>query len=223
MEIHRLQLLSGARQAMGLAVAIDVLRASSHVVTLFAKGAERVVPVASVAEARTLKMQHPDWILAGERHGLPPEGFDLGNSPFEAAQRDFHARTVVLTTSAGSRGLVAALESAEEVVVGCFLNASAVTRYARRRNAATVSLLALGVAGETPSPEDDGAALLIESLLRGRSCDLEQIFASIRQHPEGQKFLDPQNPNYMAEDLEACLRLDIHDIVPRMSPQGLRL
>ncbi len=222
MHVETLHLLEGARRARGLAVAIDVLRASSHLVTLFARGAEAVVPVATVEEARALREQHPDWLLAGERHGLPPAGFDLGNSPDEAERRDVAGRTLILTTSAGSKGLVAAAEVADEVIVGCFLNASAVARYAAERGAREVSLLALGVGGETRSPEDDGAATYLDGLLRGAPVPPEPLFEAVRVHPEGQKFLDPSNPNYRAEDLAACLRVDVYDVVPKLSGGVLR-
>lgn len=223
MEIRRLSMIEGARQAEGLAVAIDVLRASSHIVTLFARGAVEVLPVETVPEARELKRRHPEWILAGEREGLPPEGFELGNSPFEAEQRDFSGRTVILTTSAGSKGLVAAGRGAEEVVVGCFLNAPALVAFIRRRRPKIVSLLALGVGGTAPAPEDEGAAAYIEGLLQGESPDLPAIFEGVRSHPEGRKFLDPACPHYRPEDLEACLRCGIYDLVPVMREGRLRV
>jgi len=223
MEIRRLSLIEGARRAKGFAVAIDVLRASSHIVTLFARGAIEIAPVETVAQARDLKQHHPEWILAGEREGLPPEGFELGNSPFEAEQRDFSGRTVILTTSAGSRGLVAAGRGAEEVVVGCFLNAPALVDFIQRRQPEIVSLLALGVGGTAPAPEDEGAAAFLEGLLRGENPDLPAIFEGIRSHPEGRKFLDPGCPNYRPEDLEACLRSGVYDIVPVMRKGRLRV
>ncbi|MDQ7087099.1 MAG: 2-phosphosulfolactate phosphatase [Acidobacteriota bacterium] len=74
MRIQRLSLLAGARQARGVAVAIDVLRASSHIVTLFDRGARAVVPAETLERAREFKRKNPDWILAGERRGLPPAG-----------------------------------------------------------------------------------------------------------------------------------------------------
>ncbi len=197
-------------------MAIDVLRASSHIVTLFDQGVRAVVPAATLTRARELKQEHPGWILAGERHGLPPEGFEMGNSPVEAVRRDLEGRTVILTTSAGSRGMVAAAEAGARVLVGCFLNARSVAEYLRRLAPAEVSLLALGADGTRPAPEDEGAAAYIEALLEGRPFDLEAVFATIRSHPEGRKFLDPDQPNYRAEDLEACLRADRVAQVPQL-------
>ncbi|MDQ7005800.1 MAG: 2-phosphosulfolactate phosphatase [Acidobacteriota bacterium] len=216
MRIQRLSLLAGARQARGVAVAIDVLRASSHIVTLFDRGARAVVPAETLERAREFKRKNPDWILAGERRGLPPGGFEMGNSPFEAAARTFTGRTVILTTSAGSRGMVAAAEAGARVIVGCFLNARAVADHLRRIQPDDVSLLPLGVEGTRPAPEDEAAAAYIEALLEDRPFDLEAAFTEIRAHPEGRKFLDPAQPNYRPEDLDACLVADRIDRVPRL-------
>lgn len=61
-------------------IVVDVLRASSSIVTLFDRGCRTVIPVGSVAEARRLARQH-GYMLVGERNGLAPPGFDFGNSP----------------------------------------------------------------------------------------------------------------------------------------------
>ncbi len=216
MIVHHLQLLEGARKAGGIAVVIDVFRAASNIVTMFARGAAVVVPVAEVEQARVLKGNHPDWILAGEREGLPPAGFDLGNSPARAAVMDFTGKTVVLTTSAGTRGLVAAAEAGADVVVGCFMNAQAVIRYVQSHSHKEVCFVALGVEGEVPSLEDNLCAQFMEMGLTGFWPDPTDMFKQICEHPEGRKFLDPANPNYTSEDLHACLQANIHDIVPVM-------
>ncbi len=222
MQVHHLQLIQGAHHAQGLAVVIDVFRAGSHIVSLFNRGAEAVVPVAEVDEARARKTEHPDWILAGEREGLPPAGFELGNSPAEAEERDFTGQTVILTTSAGTRGLLAAAAHAEEVLVGCFANAQAVIEYVRSHPHQVVSFVALGVCAEVPSPEDNLCAQFMELGLTGFWPDPTDMFKQICAHPEGQKFTDPANPNYRAEDLHACLRANVYDVVPVLSDGVLR-
>ena len=79
------------------AVVFDVLRATSSIITGLASGAEAIIPVRTVEEARKLKLNDSDLQLAGERGGLPPEGFDLGNSPEEFEQ--IKGRRVVMTTT----------------------------------------------------------------------------------------------------------------------------
>ncbi|MFW6029990.1 MAG: 2-phosphosulfolactate phosphatase, partial [Halanaerobiales bacterium] len=81
MKYKILHLIDGAKEARGLAVVIDVFRAFSTAVYLFANGAERIIPVATLETAHYLKSRNPGWILLGERRGKKIEGFDYGNSP----------------------------------------------------------------------------------------------------------------------------------------------
>jgi len=123
------ELVAGARSARGLAVIIDVFRASSSIVAAFAAGAERIVPAGDLEEACRLKRRNPAWLLFGERDGLPPRGFDSGNSPPAILRMDLRGKTIVFTTSAGTQGIVNAT-GADEIVIGSFLNAGAVADYA---------------------------------------------------------------------------------------------
>ncbi len=120
--------------AGGTAVVIDVLRASTTVCHALHAGADRVVPCGSVAEARStaaaLREQGEPALLAGERGCVKVEGFDLGNSPTDyvpAAMTDGRGggKPVVLTTTNGTAALLRCLE-ADEVLVGCFANLSAI-------------------------------------------------------------------------------------------------
>ncbi|MCS6947823.1 MAG: 2-phosphosulfolactate phosphatase, partial [Steroidobacteraceae bacterium] len=121
MRIHRVELLAGARAARGIAVVIDVFRACSLIAYALAGGARRIVPVASLTTARELKRRHPDWLLLGERNGIPPEDFDGGNSPAHLVQRELAGRTIIHTTSAGTQGLMAAAAAAQAVLAGAFV------------------------------------------------------------------------------------------------------
>jgi len=89
------------------AVVFDVLRATSSIITGLASGVEAIIPVRTVEEARKRKLEDPDLLLAGERGGLPPQGFDLGNSPEEF--ENLKGRRVVMTTTNGT----AAIESVQ--------------------------------------------------------------------------------------------------------------
>src|SRR3990172_4986925 len=110
-------------------VAVDVLRASSSIVTLLERGADCVVAAPGIAEARALHERLPDYLLCGEKDGLPPPGFDYGNSPAEFSRLDLAGRRAVLATSNGTR-LLAALADAPMVIVGCLLNRTAAARAA---------------------------------------------------------------------------------------------
>ena len=81
MKISILHLLEGARKSEGLTVIIDVFRAFSTECYIFDKGADRILPVGDVEQARVLHNEHPDYILVGERQEQKIEGFHFGNSP----------------------------------------------------------------------------------------------------------------------------------------------
>lgn len=88
-------------------VVVDQLRATSTIVAALGNGAPAVLAVGTVEEARALAASRPDALLAGERGGVPPEGFDLGNSPREFTAARLAGREVVLTTTNGTLALLA--------------------------------------------------------------------------------------------------------------------
>src|SRR5215218_9656692 len=111
-------------------IVIDALRATSTIATVLARGASRVIVAGTIDEARGLREELPDALLCGEVGGLPPKGFDHGNSPVEFEGLDLAGRTLVLATSNGTRAL-AALDTAPAVYVGSLLNRTACVEAAR--------------------------------------------------------------------------------------------
>lgn len=118
-----------------LSIVVDVLRASSSIVTLLERKASHVIPALDIEEARSLKQRLPDHILCGERGGLPPAGFDYGNSPSEFSRLDLAGCGVILATSNGTR-ILSDLADAPIVIVGSLVNRTACVQ------------VALAVAGE---------------------------------------------------------------------------
>jgi 2-phosphosulfolactate phosphatase len=112
------------------AVVIDVVRASTTIVAALAGGARAVVPVGSPDDARARGLAWPDGpvLVGGERGGSPPPGFDCGNSPAEYTPARVAGRTVVFTTTNGTRALLA-VGNARRIAVAGFVNAAAVTRW----------------------------------------------------------------------------------------------
>lgn len=109
-----------------IVVIIDVLRATSTIATALFNGAKSVIPVESVSRCIELGRQI-DGVTAGERDGKIAEGLENGNSPFEYSAEFIKGRTLVLTTTNGTRLLHMALEKgAKEIVTGSFPNLSAV-------------------------------------------------------------------------------------------------
>jgi 2-phosphosulfolactate phosphatase len=109
-------------------IVVDVIRASSAIVTLLEGGVERVIPVRTLDLARQLARPN-GWVLAGEKEGIAPADFDFSNSPVELAGADLRGRVVVLATTNGTV-LLDNLKDSRRVFVGSFLNAGAVCRAA---------------------------------------------------------------------------------------------
>jgi 2-phosphosulfolactate phosphatase len=131
--VHLLpQLAAPGRLAGSIAVAIDVLRATTTIVHALAAGCVAVRPCAEVDEAREIADGLPAGkvLLGGERGGLPLPGFDLGNSPREYTPRRCRGMTLVLTTSNGTRAVLRAAE-ADRVLAAAFVNFSAVCEQVR--------------------------------------------------------------------------------------------
>lgn len=112
------------------ALVIDVLRASTTIITALAEGAVCVVPVAEIAEVNRLAANlGAGAVLGGERNGLRPAGFSLGNSPLEYTPETVSGRTLVLTTTNGTYAL-ARCKGAGAIGVASFRNAAAAVRWA---------------------------------------------------------------------------------------------
>jgi len=111
----------------GIAVIIDVLRASTTITHALAHGAKAVIPVGEVTEARRVVADFPRGtvLLGGEREGVLIEGFDLDNNPFAYTPEIVASKTIVFTTSNGTRALLRAGE-ADRILIGSFVNLQAV-------------------------------------------------------------------------------------------------
>jgi 2-phosphosulfolactate phosphatase len=117
-----------------IVVIIDVLRATSTIATALHNGAKCVIPVDSVAKCIELGRQI-DGITAGERDGMIAEGLEHGNSPFEYPREFIYNRTLVLTTTNGTKLLHMALDrGAGQIVTGSFPNLSSVCDYITGQN-----------------------------------------------------------------------------------------
>ncbi len=210
MNIQILRLLEGAKKAGGIAVVIDVFRAFSVEAYLFARGAERVIPVADAALAYQLKAEHPEYLLVGERGGKKMEGFDAGNSPSQLEKIEVMGKTVVHTTSAGTQGLEGA-KGADRIFGGALVNAAATAEYIKESGAAEVSLVAMGLAGKEPTEEDDLCAAYLKSLIEGDPISLAGAEDLLRR-TSGAKFFDPaQSEAFPTQDFYMCLKADAFD------------
>ena len=147
-------------------IVIDELRASSTITTLLDLGASEVLLTQSLPEARRLAGEYGS-LLAGERGGVTPRGFDYNNSPAELAGSDLHGRSVVLSTSNGT-AVLAELQAAPVVLVGCLLNARACaeTAVAAASELRTgVGIVCAGTLGRFALDDAVAAGLLVGRLM----------------------------------------------------------
>jgi len=214
MDIRILQLSSGAKEARGLTVVIDVFRAFSLAPYLFDRGAARIMAVRDVELAFELRERDPGSVLVGERHALKIPGFDYGNSPSEIEVADLSGRTVIHTTHAGTRALVAAA-AAEDVITGSFVNAGAIVRYIEAAAPETISLVCAGFEGTRETLEDTLCAEYLRDLLTGRRPDFETIRERIVNSECSRRFLHPTDRTCPERDAELCLDLDRFDFAVR--------
>jgi 2-phosphosulfolactate phosphatase len=150
-------------------IVVDVLRASSSIVTMLERGAKEVLVARTIEEARRLHRELPGYLLCGEEGGLPPPGFDYGNSPSEFGGLDLKGQRAILCTSNGTRAILAA-GGAPVVLVGCLLNATAAASAAWREAAIRGLDIAIVCAGEeggsTYAAEDVlGAGAIVDAIV----------------------------------------------------------
>ncbi len=110
-----------------IAVVIDVLRATSTICTALHYGAEKVIPVATIEECLQFKNE-PNHLLAAERDAKLPEGFVYGNSPKQYMKDEVKNKTLVLTTTNGTK-MLHLCHAAETIVIGAFTNMDALAEF----------------------------------------------------------------------------------------------
>ena len=202
-------------------VVIDVIRATSTICQALASGYERVFCTAAVEEARALREAVGDAVLGGERNAVSIQGFDLGNSPREYLEPA--AKTLVLSTTNGTRAVVAAAQRCDRVLVASLLNLAAVVEAARQTGEDVVVVCA-GVQG-TLALDDAFVAGRIVELLGWERTDAAEAAARLittwagaedafRGSRSGRNLLE--NAPELEEDIPFCARESVLDIVPRL-------
>ncbi|MBI4637350.1 MAG: 2-phosphosulfolactate phosphatase [Candidatus Rokubacteria bacterium] len=224
---------SGATAADALVAStvlvVDVLRASTTIVAALANGCAAVIPVADAEAARARRAGAGDGaLLAGERGGERIPGFDLGNSPLEFVAARVSGRTVILTTTNGTRALLAAAPAAA-VGIAAFVNLTAAARWAAARGT-DITVLCAGQEGRHSLEDHVCAGLLVDRLLVGLSGATltgraEEALHDGRRYGTDVARLADDSPwarrlaaaGYRA-DVAACLALDTTALVPTLLP-----
>jgi len=212
--------LKGARAARGTVVVIDVLRATSVIASFLHHGAKAIYISESVRHAYKLKLQNPSFILAGERYSIRLPGFDYGNSAIDVPRLNVKGKTVILTTSNGTRGIANAAPYAEDILTGSFLNAEATVRYLKKKKPKTVTLVPMGITRfRMKQYEDEACARYLQDRLSGKKPDFNRIRKSgmLRDGALRLKMFGAK------KDLEFCFTLDRFDVVGKVFREGNEL
>lgn len=232
----------------GTAVVIDVLRSTTTIVYALAAGVRQVIPCAEVQEARNFARQFPSnlVVLGGERGGLPVTGFDLGNSPEDYTADRIGGKTLIITTTNGTRAAVRA-QTASRILLAAFVNASAVCR--QLRGCPAIHIICSGTDGQFSDDDILLAGMLVDRLQRhdglGYMLNAQAITAQEMWLHKfalplslGAETLEPQRLTEtlsstpgghvlaavgLDKDILAAARIDRFDIVPELDPLTLRI
>ena len=200
-------LIEGARSARGTVVIIDVFRAFTTAAVAFSRGADKIVMVAEIEEALELRRQGLGDLCMGEVGGSRPEGFDMGNSPYELSLADVKGKTIIQSTRAGTVG-VSAVREAETIYACSFLVASATARAVSRGGPDLVTIVAMGTGGKSRNNEDEQCALYLRNLLQGRAPDHDATRAVVLSGESAELFDNPAFQQYHPQDREIALQID---------------
>jgi 2-phosphosulfolactate phosphatase len=237
------ELLEGEQLAGGVAVVIDVLRASTTIIHALANGANGVLPCETVDEALAVAagLSPGEALLGGERGGTRIEGFDLDNSPLRYTPHTVAGKTIVFTTTNGTRAL-RACSAAARVLIGAFVNRSALARVLQQ-DGRPVHLVCAGTKGQLTAEDvlfagaaawdlaqherpgrwerpgrfhsaDVQTQMAVDYYL-ARSRDREALLETIRESRGGQNL----RALGMDADIERAAQEDLFDI----GPEWLRL
>lgn len=209
MRIAHLCGIEGARAARGSVVVIDVLRAFTTAAHAFAGGVRSLELVATPEEALARKRRQPGLLLVGEVDGRPIAGFDLGNSPEALDRRELVGRDVLLRSSSGVQGVLAARD-ARRIYLGSFVTVGA-TVHALRAAGDDVALVAMGSPARPEDEEDAACAELLARRLRGEPDGLDELVARVHSSPAAERALDPACDWITPGDLARALLVDHFD------------
>jgi 2-phosphosulfolactate phosphatase len=215
MEIRIESLLEGAGRATGTVAIIDVFRAFTTAAVAFACGAARIVMVATVEEALSLRASGMGQVCMGEVGGQAPPGFDFGNSPFEVSRADFKGKTIIQRTGAGTQGIVAA-KQAERLYAASLVTANATACALLSGSPGRITLVAMGNNAVVRTDEDELCAIHLRSLLEGRAGDARAVRQVILAGGEIAHFHDPARPYLHPGDPDIALDVDRFDFAIRV-------
>jgi 2-phosphosulfolactate phosphatase len=198
-------------------IVVDVLRATSTIAQALSSGYERVYCCREIDEARALRDKLGEGLLGGERDAVRIEGFDVGASPREFLGEP-RARSVIFSTTNGTRAILETASRADEVLLGSLLNLDAVAGAARERGD-DVMIVCAGFQG-TFALDDAYCAGRIVRLLGAEPSDSAKAADAIaRAWPDAHEGLLARTygPPGLEDDIAFCAQVGMIDVVPRLS------
>jgi 2-phosphosulfolactate phosphatase len=219
------------------AVVVDVLRATTTVIHALAAGATDVIPCLEVEQAQRIAPEVGALaILGGERGGKAIPGFDLGNSPAEYTRQKVRGKTIVFTTTNGTRALLQC-KSASRVLLGAFVNFSAVCR--ELEGADDIGILCAGTDGQVTREDVLFAGAVVDDLAGRQKYvlnDQAEIAADawraavrvLTDRPLGVTLRNSRGGRNLIEigqesDIDLAAQLDRFDVVPQLDLAAWRI
>lgn len=202
-----------------LVVVVDIFRATSCMITGMAQPIRGIYPVESVEEC--IHNGEKGMVMAGERGGQKIEHFDIGNSPFEYLEAQWHGRDICISTTNGTLTIKRS-EKAKKIIIGAFLNLKATAEYILNQPLDVVIHCA-GWKG-TPNLEDTlFAGALVKLLLPHFELkgDSSYLALALYQNNQDNLLAAAENSGHahrlagfgIKKDIEFCMKLDLYDLV----------
>lgn len=211
-----------------IVVVIDILRATSSITYGIENGAEAIIPVMNVEDC--LAYTDKGCLLAAERNGQVVEGFDFGNSPFSYTAEKVAGKTVVLTTTNGTKAMHLAQERAYQVIVGSFLNLSAICNYLKKENKDAL-LLCAGWKDNFNLEDTLFAGAVIEQIQNDFTVGDDASVAALDMYQlakgDLREYLKKSSHSHrliklnIEEDVKFCLKLDVCQAIPILDGEKL--
>ncbi|UWG96104.1 2-phosphosulfolactate phosphatase [Dehalobacter sp. DCM] len=208
-------------------IVIDVLRATSTVITALANGCRVVVPVCGIEEAREIKAGESGVLLGGERRAQRIDGFDLGNSPSDYSPEVVSGKKVVITTTNGTKAIQAAQE-ASKIWIASLLNADSVTEavklfLARHEEIRGLVIICAGTEERFDLPDTICAGMILAGLGSGFSINdlglAARMMYNISRENIKETLKNSRHGQYMLSigmecDIDFCALVNIYSVVP---------
>ncbi|MEQ8417520.1 MAG: 2-phosphosulfolactate phosphatase [Imperialibacter sp.] len=203
-----------------IVVVVDILRATSCMVSGLATGVAAIKPLADVDICKGLKQE--GYYTAGERNGSKVEGFDMGNSPFEYMEPHLKGQKVAVTTTNGTLAIEKS-KTADQIIIGAFLNLTAVAKYIQQQDKDVVVVCAAWK-GKVNLEDSLFAGALVERLATSHQpeCDVPRMMVKLYQVEKNDLFTFVKASSHarrlnkleVFKDIEFCVQEDRFDVVP---------